>query len=114
MVLMQIPLTADETQVRLNVHVDPASPSAWRREPYFSQLKKWALSGMAGVAVGGKNRRRQVLIYVGDRGVMLLPDNAAGVKEVDLGVVTRQNIFVTVRSSDAGPEYDAYKEPFIE
>lgn len=116
MVLMQIPLTPDGSQVRLNVHVDPASPSAWRREPYFSQLKRWTLAGVNGIVVEGHNYRRQVLIYVGDTGIMLLPDKgaASGIKEVDLGVVTRHNIFVTVTHTPSGLEYGAYREPFIE
>jgi len=107
MVLRQVPLTADELQTRIQVYVDPSSPSAWRREPYYSQLKKWARDGMKGILINGVNHKRQVVIHIGDRGVVLLPD-----KEVDLGVVTRYNIFVTVRHTASGLDYDAYKEPW--
>jgi hypothetical protein len=104
MVLRQIPITDDERWTRISVFVDPSSPSAWRREPYFSQLKKWARDGM-----NGTNHKRQVVIYIGDRGVVLLPD-----KEVDLGVAMRHNIFVTARHTACGLDYDAYKEPWHE
>jgi len=107
MVLRQVPLTADERQTRIQVYVDPSSPSAWRREPYYAQLKKWARDGMKGIDIDGANRMRQVVIYIGDRGVVLLPD-----KEVDLGVVARHNIFVSVTPTSSGLDYNAYKEPW--
>jgi hypothetical protein len=28
--------------VRISVHVDPAYPTAWRREPYYSRFKQWS------------------------------------------------------------------------
>jgi len=60
---------------------------------------------MKGIDIDGANRMRQVVIYIGDRGVVLLPD-----KEVDLGVVARHNIFVSVTPTASGLDYDAYKE----
>jgi hypothetical protein len=41
---------------RLGIHVDPASPGAWRREPYFSQLKQLACDAV--------ERQDQVVVYL--------------------------------------------------
>jgi hypothetical protein len=78
-------LFADRHVDRLGVHVDPGSPTAWRREPYFSQLKQWARENT--------ERQQQVVVYVRDRAIVILPD-----KEVDVGIVTPGDaIFVTGR-----------------
>lgn len=61
---------------RLAVHVDPAFPNKWREEPYFSQIKQWAISYAA--------RQVQVAVYIKDRVIVILPD-----KEVDLEDITR-------------------------
>jgi hypothetical protein len=53
----------------LYVIVDPARPDSWRREPYFSQLKSWAL---------GNLRARKMRLYVaaGRHTFLILPDAA--------------------------------------
>ena len=56
-------------------YVDPGFPSAWRSSPYLGALK--ALSAQA-LALG----RRAVIVVIGRRMIVLLPD-----KEVDLGEV---------------------------
>lgn len=57
---------------RLIVEVDPASPAAWRREPYYSQIKSWA------------DRRHpqplEVLVRIGSQVLVVFPEG-----EVDLG-----------------------------
>ena len=41
----KIVLAYDEQHApRLSVHVDPARPNAWREEPYYSQIKRWAVA----------------------------------------------------------------------
>ncbi|MFN3815175.1 YkgJ family cysteine cluster protein [Brevundimonas sp.] len=51
---------------RLIVEADGADPQAWRREPYQTTLRHWARAGAA--------QGLEVLVFVGDRGVRLLPD----------------------------------------
>lgn len=57
---------------RLIVEVDPASPLAWRKEPYYGQLKAWS------------NRNgpdpMEITVRVGDRLIMLFPE-----ADIDLG-----------------------------
>lgn len=61
---------------RIALHVDPARPQAWRQEPYYGQLKEWASRGV--------EAKRQVVIYIKDRAIVVLPG-----AEVDLGVMAR-------------------------
>lgn len=81
----------------IGAHVDPQRPDAWRREPYYAQLKQWA--------VRGAPRREQVAAYVGRRMYMILPD-----KDVDLGVVGDDEIVVmSQKETPFGPTLDAFK-----
>ncbi len=57
---------------KLVVHVDPASPLAWKNEPYYSDLKRWARNFEA--------QHGLVNLYIGKRVIVVLPD-----KEIDLG-----------------------------
>ncbi len=59
---------------RLTVHVDPARPDAWRQEPHYSEIRRWARH----VA----DRDFQVLVCIDRRTIAILPDG-----EQDLGVV---------------------------
>jgi hypothetical protein len=59
----------------ITVHVDPGSPTAWRNEPYYSDLKRWS-SEVAAV-------RGNVFIAIGRRVIVVLPQGG----ETDLGVV---------------------------
>ena len=52
--------------LRLIVEADGADPQAWRREPYQTTLRDWARSGAA--------QGLEVMVFVGDRGVRLLPE----------------------------------------
>jgi hypothetical protein len=56
------------------VHVDPSDPTAWRREPFFQQLKEFANK-----VVDGK---QQVVVYVKNRVFVIFPN-----KEVDVGIM---------------------------
>ena len=61
----------------LTVCADPGYPSAWRRSPYYEQLRQWAAEGL----------RRLPDLYlvnamIGSRCIVILPD-----RDVDLGVL---------------------------
>lgn len=58
---------------RLNVVVDPAYPLAWTREPYYGFLKRMSHR---------VNEAHELLIYVGDRRIVVFPH-----EDVDLGPV---------------------------
>ncbi len=48
--------------------VDPGSPAAWRRQPYYDGLKR-----MARTLIG---ERRHVIMFVGDEATLVMPDEA--------------------------------------
>jgi hypothetical protein len=54
-----------------DIHVDPGSPDAWRREPYHSQIRAWALNGLRGVNGVTITTR----VSVGRRLFVILPDD---------------------------------------
>jgi hypothetical protein len=56
---------------QLLVHVDPAAPGAWRREPYLSQLRRMARNGLAADAVLLIQERGRVMALLPDRVVEL-------------------------------------------
>lgn len=57
---------------RLIVEVDPASPMAWRREPYYSQLKAWSDRS--------RPEPTEVTVRVGSQVFILFPE-----ADIDLG-----------------------------
>jgi hypothetical protein len=58
----------DEYPYAVAVHVDPASPDAWRQEPYFSQIQRWSWAAA--------RARRQVVIWQGQRKIIMPPPPA--------------------------------------
>ena len=56
----------------LRIDVDPARPNAWRGEPYYSDLKRWARNA--------QRVNEHVVVVVGDTGTLVLPD---GEKRLD-------------------------------
>jgi len=69
---MVLHLIVDGNTSKLVVHVDPGSPLAWKEEPYYSQLKRWA-----------RNIEEQnglINLYIGKQVIVVLPN-----KDVDLG-----------------------------
>lgn len=59
---------------RLNIEVEPATPQAWRREPYLSTFRGWAAQGrMRGLAL---------LVWIGRRCIEITPTG-----EIDRGMV---------------------------
>ena len=65
-------LTASEDGIE--VRCDPGFPEAWRKEPYHSQIRRWAASGEA--------RDVTVLIVINERMILLTAE-----QEFDLGIV---------------------------
>lgn len=67
---------------RLSIYADPDQPEAWNREPFLKTLRAWA---EAGVRHGG-----QVLIFIGRKVLVVLPDRI-----VDLGIVAPDELVLT-------------------
>jgi hypothetical protein len=79
---------------RLCVHVDPDRPDAWRKEPYYSELKAWS-------RVAAQSRS-MVAVYVGDNLTVVLPD-----RDKFLGPTSEdQQLRFVTRPTQRGVEYD--------
>ena len=70
---------------RIGAQVDPERPGAWRRKPFYSQLKAWAREAVA--RPGGLG---QVLVSVGKQTFVILPD-----RDVDVGLVEADDVVIT-------------------
>ena len=81
--------TTKRTRARLSVYVDTARPNAWRQEPYYSQIKRWAAAAAA--------QRGQVIVWQGRSTIAVLPD-----RDQDLGEVRPDQFIVT--SATQGPQ----------
>ncbi len=57
----------------LEIVADPSRPAAWRREPYYSQIKTWSDPANTSVSV--------VRVRIGDRVLVVFPET-----EIDLGL----------------------------
>ncbi len=89
-------LSSGVSRERLTIHVDPARPDAWRKEPYYATMKKWARVGL--------ERRQQVVVMVGQRSIVLLPD-----RDLDFGEVKADEMIVIGENpSLAGIVFDAF------
>jgi hypothetical protein len=66
-------LSVDPATSCLFVQVDPGQPAAWRRQPYYGQLKQWAAGAIA--------QRRQVVVFLNKSATVILPD-----RDVPLGI----------------------------
>ena len=58
---------------RLRLEVDPGRPNAWKRAPYYAQLKQWARFG--------KDKDLVIQVWTGDRSLYVTAD-----VDLDLGV----------------------------
>jgi hypothetical protein len=95
--LCRLILSREVSLNRLNVHVDPGRPLAWRKEPYYGRIKRWAEAAMT--------ERGQVIIMLGDRIIAVLPDH-----ETDLGFLADDEMIAIVEMEQIGPgfQYEAY------
>jgi hypothetical protein len=88
----KIVVAAELDGKRLAAHVDPSRPNAWKAEPYYGQLKRWARLAV--------QKRHQVLVYIGRRAIAILPG-----QDVDLGVIGDDEVIVMgERSTSLGLE----------
>ena len=82
---------------RIVAHVDPQRPDAWRLDPYYRDLKKWARMSLP--------FRGQVMVCVGRRAFMIYPD-----RDVDLGICGLDEvIIVNERQTPTGVEFEPLK-----
>jgi len=85
---------------RLTALVDPGFPSAWRRAPYYENLKQWAVEAA----------RRAPEVYLvdilnGHRSIVILPD-----RDVEMGVVAHDEVLhLAYRSTAMGQLIDVSK-----
>lgn len=66
---------------RLNVIVDPASPLAWKREPYYRHIKSMSQRALDGY---------ELVVCIGERRVVVFPH-----EDVDLGRVDPEHKIVS-------------------
>ena len=69
----KIVLSIDPATRYMFAQVDPGQPAAWKREPYYGQLRRWAAASLA--------QRRHVVVFVNHYATVVLPD-----RDVPLGV----------------------------
>jgi hypothetical protein len=69
---------------RLAAHVDPATPGAWRKEPYYGDLKKWS--------VWAAENEKQVSVFIGRHAFVITPDN-----DIDLGIVDEDELIISTK-----------------
>lgn len=87
-------LSLDPTSRNMNVQVDPGQPNAWKRQPYYGQLKRWAAASVA--------LRRHVLVHLDKATTVVLPD-----RDVMLGILTPDDrIVVRERMGPGGPTFE--------
>lgn len=68
---------------RMEVHVDPNMPEAWKRAPYYDDLRSWARKAAP--------RRGQVVVCANDEMIAILPD-----RDKRLGRMNRDEVLVSV------------------
>ena len=80
------------------IHVDPSDPSAWRREPFFQQIKTFAARAA--------DTQQQVAIYIKNRVIVVFPN-----KEVDVGTMNPgDHLVVRELVGPRGRDWKAYIE----
>lgn len=79
---------------RLSLHVDPGRPNAWREEPFYGLIKRWAHAAAAA--------KGQVIVWHGPTVTAVLPDG-----EKELGEVRPDQFIVTSeKMGPGGPTLD--------
>ena len=95
----RIILMATNAGNRMIARVDPQRPGAWRQEPFYSQIKRWS-------QVAARNGG-QVVVYVGRRTIIILPD-----KDIDVGMVADDEVLVTEETmTPTGTQLQFHKVP---
>ena len=79
---------------RINVAVDPQRPDAWRKEPYYADLKKWAVTFA--------RQETTIVVGVGGKLTVVLPD-----RDVPIGRYQPDKVLKLVtRHGPSGAQYD--------
>ena len=90
-------LSLDPVTRVLHVQLDPGQPNAWKREPYYGQLKRWAAASLP--------QKRHVLVHLNKATTVVLPD-----RDVPLGVFEPGDRLVSrERQTPAGLTADVEK-----
>jgi hypothetical protein len=84
---------------RLCVLVEPSHADAWRREPYYGQLKLWSREAV--------EARRQVVVFIKKRVIVILPDKDADLGDLEPG----EQIWVGAQDTAAGRTWNAARIP---
>jgi hypothetical protein len=89
-------LTWESDANRMVINVDGGRPDAWKKEPYYAQIKKWAVAAV--------RSRGQILLWQGKEAFAILPN-----RDVFLGPLrTGQGIAIVERRGPGGAiELDA-------
>jgi hypothetical protein len=73
--------------------IDRSRPDVWRQAPYYEQFKSWSRVGSP--------KGRIMLVRIGRRAIVVLPD-----EDVDLGEVDPSDaFFVDIAAGPAGPRF---------
>ncbi len=90
-------LSVDPATRFMFVQVDPGAPAAWKRDPFYRQIKQWAASGLA--------ERRHVVVFLNKSATVVLPD-----RDVTLGILgPGDRIVARERRTQTGLIYDVEK-----
>lgn len=74
---------------RIAIHVDPSRPMAWREEPFYSEIKDWAIKAA--------HELLQVVICIKNRAIVILPD-----EDVDLGPIAPDERIISSEVIEGG------------
>jgi hypothetical protein len=90
-------LCSELNGARIAAHVDKNFPGAWRRSPYYEDLKQWSALAV--------QQEKQVSVWIGMHAIVILPD-----RDVDLGMIAADEVVVSLtRMTPTGPVHDAKK-----
>jgi hypothetical protein len=70
-------VVAVESNGALQIMCDSAQPTAWRREPYHTQIRRWAEHGV--------KIKRPVLLMIGDKASVILPNTELPIGQLNPG-----------------------------
>ena len=74
---------------RIAIHADTERPNAWREDPYFATVKRWALNAA--------REGSYVIVWAGHHATLVLPGRIK-----DLGIVRDDQVIVAVDGQSLG------------
>jgi hypothetical protein len=87
-------IPADDLRGGIELRCDPGFPDAWRKEPYYSEVREWAVAGerdaMTVVVISG----RRLILVTGSRefDLRMVGDDERIVRELDDGRVVNARV----------------------